>query len=213
MSQENSPKTYKCLLCHDSGYVFFEQNGYSYVRSCGCFYDTLVEHNFGSHYRGKTLDNYEGRSPSMAKAKEILGNNLKDSFFITGDVGLGKTHLMAGLFYKMLMEGRRSSEILVMTELELLGKLVEKDADLEMIERSKTIFLDDMGKIVLNKWQMEKFFAFYNDIYRHERQLIISSNYSIADISDGEMYGGAIGRRIEERARILEIKLPELLDS
>ena len=214
MSQEKNPKMYKCDKCNDSFYISFEDRGYSYIKPCDCYYDAMVEVQFGSYFRGKTLENYEGRNSSMIKAKEIITGSINDSFFITGAVGLGKTHLLAGI-YLNLLKTRRSGEMLVFTELQLLNKLItnEKEAQEEVrnLGNYKTIIIDDMGKIELKRWEQEKFFAFYNDMYRYKLQFIISSNYSLPEI--GEIYGGAIQRRIEERARILEIKLPELLDS
>jgi len=199
---------YKCKKCNDSFFESFERDGYSYVTRCDCYFLYLKKKKFGQHYELKTLENYEERSPTMAEAKQILLSSPEKSYFITGSVGLGKTHLLVGIFDAVLhLRKIQPEQIFVMTELQLLDSLNKKTDEVEDLSRYTTFIIDDIGKTNLAKWDIEKFYAFYNEIYRQSRTLVVSSNYSISDIS--EIYGGAIARRIDELASVIEIKAPE----
>lgn len=205
---------FKCLKCKDTGYESGTETRkgltYSCVWVCDCKYPKMKEAAFGEKFKDKTLENYEGRTSSMESAKLKLITNPDKSYFITGAVGLGKTHLMAGIYDRLVR--KYGTAIKVFTEEELSEKIRNKEEDVKP-KTFKMVMIDDMGKIELKDWQYDKFFAFFDGIYKYNRKLIISSNYTILEIV--KFYGGAIARRIDENCEIIEIKgieQPELFD-
>ena len=204
------PSNFRCDKCKDTGYEPFEKTRAdgiitTWVQPCACKYPAFKAYAFGEKFKDKTLENYEGRTPSMEAAKLALITNPDKSYFITGAVGLGKTHLMAGIYGRIVH--KYGSKIIVLTEAQLADAIRYKEDKVD--PRSfKVAMIDDIGKIKLTDWQYDKFFEFFNDIYRRDRQLVISSNYSIEELV--REYGGAIARRIDEKCEIIEIKGPEV---
>jgi DNA replication protein DnaC len=194
---------YNCEICRDTGVVDVDRDGVHIgVKACFCQMRRAKVEHFGELFEIKTLENYEGRNASMREAKGYISRHIDKSFYVFGGVGLGKTHLLAAIYEKLYDSGKWQSSI-IYKESALLDA-VRTGGLLEKIRGYTTFFIDDLGKIKLAPWECEALFNFYDDVYRFEKQVIISSNYSLPEI--GEYYGGAITRRIEERSEIIEIK-------
>jgi len=197
-----NPQIYNCELCKDIKYIpAVTEKGNSAVTPCRCLMLEAKRRCFGDYFLDKNLDNYEARTPSMASALKLLKGNPVGSYYIYGNVGLGKTHLVAGLYEANYNNGRWTSTH-VLTETQLTESI--KDYSIRaMLRTASTFVIDDLGKIEVAKWDIEALFNFYNEVYRNDQALIISSNYSLQALSG--IYGGAISRRIEERCEILNI--------
>jgi DNA replication protein DnaC len=202
MPLQKSQPTYKCQICGDTGTKIVTKNNKDYAMPCFCVLRQKKARLFGAIFEDKTLDNYEGRNASMREAKRRMKNSPDKSFYIYGNVGLGKTHLLAGLF-DLFFEDGRWTETIILTETQLKEAMKRTD-DRINLQQSTTVMIDDLGKIGLADWEIQSTFNFYNDVYRYDLQLVISSNYSLEQIA--EIYGGAIARRIEERCEIILIK-------
>jgi len=195
---------YKCAACSDSGYieVFNPQGVKLGIAPCKCELRRAKIRKFGDLFADKSLENYEGRNASMREAVGYIRRHIGESFYIYGDVGLGKTHLLAGIYDK-LFKGNQWQTTGVFKENALLNAV--KTENLIARVRDYTGFIiDDLGKVKLAPWETEALFNFYDDVYRFEKMVVISSNYSLQDIA--AYYGGAIARRIEERATIIKIE-------
>ena len=171
---------YNCTRCNDTGYAptDYTKNGilYSGVSVCGCKYPSLKAATFGDRYKDKTLENYEGRTPSMESAKLQLITNPDHSYFITGAVGLGKTHLMAGIYDRIVR--KYGAGVAVFTEAQLSDRIRYKD-DVADPRNFKVAMVDDIGKIKLTDWQYDKFFEYFLSIYRKRSHLVIKDIYLI----------------------------------
>ena len=192
---------FDCEKCNDTGYIETEKGNMSYATPCICNMRRVKKLLFGEYFVDKTIENYEGRTPSMAEAKKIIIKDPFKSFFIYGNVGLGKTHLLAAI-YELYHVDCRYMKTKVVNETALMQEINEKKY-FDLSDRT-TIIIDDIGKVKMAAWEIQNLYDFYNDIYRREIVLVMSSNYSLPEIA--EIYGGAITRRIEERCEILHIK-------
>jgi len=203
MTSEKNQQTYNCNLCSDTGYILTKTAaGNDALAPCRCTMRATKRRLFGDLFESKTLDNYEGRNASMREAVRYLKKTPAGSFFIYGDVGLGKTHLLAAIFEENYTSGRWLSST-ILTETQLVDS-IKSGAIREKLNEAATFYIDDIGKIKIANWDIEALFNFYNDVYRYNIGLVISSNYSLNDLA--EIYGGAITRRIEERCEILKIE-------
>jgi len=192
---------FKCALCQDIGLQIVKIDGKEYAQNCFCDLKRVKTGKFGPYFDDKTLDNYEDRTPSMKQAREIILKDPFKSFFIYGNVGLGKTHLLAGIFEKLYKDFEYTQTI-VTNEMEILKEI--KDNYNFRLSGKKRIIIDDIGKVKISNWEITTFFDFYNDIFKRKMEIVISSNYSLEEIA--EIYGGAIARRIEEKIIILHIR-------
>ena len=209
MTSEKNQQTYNCELCSDTGYIPTKTDrGNSAVAPCRCLMRAAKRRLFGEYFEFKTLANYEGRNASMSQALALLKKNVAGSFYIYGNIGLGKTHLLAGLYEANYETGRWQSTT-VLTETQLVESIKDESIR-EKLQTAVTFIVDDIGKIKIAPWEIEALFNFYNDVYRNGQALVISSNYTLSELggtADRQgIYGGAITRRIEERCEILQIK-------
>ena len=196
--QEQGVKKIKmnCKICQDIGYLKNDQNSFE---KCKCLQDKIKKENFGEYFVNKTFKNFEIRTKFIKIVKETLQKNLNKSFYISGKVGTGKTHLLAGLWELFQMNNK---EKITIEEVKLLEKLKNNKI---FIDKYDIIMLDDIGKVKIAEWDYEKYFNFYNDIYKQNKQLVLTSNYLLKELT--EIYGIAIIRRIDEMIyRQLEIK-------
>jgi DNA replication protein DnaC len=199
----NRPPDYNCAACRDCGYIdVFVAGVHTGVAHCKCSLRKFKIKYFGELFADKTLENYEGRNASMKDAREFILKNPNKSFYIFGQVGLGKTHLLAGIYEKMYFTSNWTTTG-IFKESALL-EAVKTQGLISRVREYTGFIIDDLGKVKLAPWETEALFNFYDDIYRFEKQIIISSNYSLQEIA--KYYGGAIARRIEERSEIIEIK-------
>ena len=209
MSSIKNPQIYKCPICNDIGYRQAKTpSGNEAVAPCICLLRRIKRTFFGDLFEEKTLDNYEGRNASMREALRLIKRNPEGSFYIYGEVGLGKTHLLAAIYEKYYSSGLWL-ETAILTETQLIECI--KDGSIrEKLKSKRAFIIDDIGKIRVADWQIEMLFNFYNDVYRYENIIVISSNYTLQELSgtaeEKGIYSPAIARRIAERCTILQIQ-------
>lgn len=165
--------------------------------------------SFGNEYIYKSLDNFNPKNESQMNAKKLLQTLPLESYFIWGDIGAGKTHLLAGLFDRLYEEDEWKEETKIFTEIELILTLKETKYNTKFYQKDhntlideirnreiRRIIIDDMRKINVTEEDINLLYLFYNDVNRFGCKLVISSNYNLEYIK--KVYGGAITRRIDE---------------
>ena len=194
----------KCKICGDTGYYTIKRTDKAeFVTQCICLFKGVKTRLFGEYFTDKTLDNYEERNESMKIAKETILSDLDKSYYIYGAVGLGKTHILAGIYEKLYGTGEWLYTK-VFTETQIIDNIKKDGSEFLKDTYTRIVIVDDIGKIKIADWQAENMYNFFNHIYRTNTQLLISSNYSIAEINN--IYGGAITRRIDEMCHLIEIR-------
>ncbi|MFM2663493.1 IS21-like element helper ATPase IstB [Vibrio mediterranei] len=165
---------------------------------------------------GKYLDNYDFTAVSGVDKEQVwhLANHRKwvktgDNLLLFGASGLGKTHLAAGIGYKLIEHGHRikfmSANLLVQQLQQAKEELKLSDA-LMKLDKYSVLILDDIGYV--QKTSEESGVLFELIAHRYERfSLIITSNQSFEEwdqLFDNTVMTVAAIDRLIHHAKILQ---------
>lgn len=136
------------------------------------------------------------------------------SLFVAGDIGCGKTYLASCLARDMHRRGNyvrwaRVGDILA--EIRRSFNSREECDPLETYKTTACLVLDDLGKERPTEWAVEQLFSLINARYDAELPLIVTSNYSGADLvrrltpatAGGEKGDPTTGQAIVDRLRAM----------
>ena len=125
---------------------------------------------------------------------------------LADEVGLGKTHLLAGLYDYFVHKNYTS--VFFKKELELVEYLKHNNFKgiADDLREKKVVMIDDLGKVKLAEWEVEKFFAFYDYISSNRILLQVTTNMTTDEIA--AEYGGAIADRLyrNDKCKIMNIR-------
>ena len=143
----------------------------------------------------------------------------KESYFITGACGTGKTHVAVGAlkyFVKQIpcdqfvMIQQDFTGAIFITAPELLMKIrscfsLDECEDVIVRRYSNVPFLvlDDLGVEKTSDWALQTLYIIINNRYSNCLQTIITSNFSIEEI--GEKLGDRIASRIAGMCKIMKL--------
>lgn len=149
------------------------------------------------------------------KNREMLDKGY--GFYVYGDNGCGKTHLIACLCNYLTENGQRC----IFTNFTNIANDIRKSYNTEyptdcVVDKYSNIpflFLDDFGKEGYKKangeigWIDEQLFTILNNRYNNMLPTIFSSNFSLADLGDVLNYDRAlIDRATEMSTRIIHLQ-------
>jgi len=167
---------------------------------------------------GKYLDTYDFNEVEGLSKEQVwhLADHAEwlktgDNILLFGASGLGKTHIAAGLGYRLVEQGHRvkfMSASLLVQQLQKAKEELRLSEALVKLDRFAVLILDDLGYV--QKSTEETCVLFELIAHRYERfSLIITSNQSFEDwdklFSDTVMTVAAIDRLIHH-AKILQCK-------
>lgn len=118
-----------------------------------------------------------------AAAQSVIKNpgTSYNPFFIYGDVGLGKTHLIQAVGNELL--GKHTSyKIRYIPAEKYMGEIVDalKNQSMQALKQkyrdSDLLILDDVQFIARTEKMQEEFFHTFNSLYERNKQIIISSD-------------------------------------
>jgi DNA replication protein DnaC len=131
--------------------------------------------------------------------------------WLIGPPGLGKTHLMTGLFRKMLTERRRMVRWWGVSEFcrevqRSYGdeRLPDRLALITMASNSEVVFLDDLGKERNSEDTASILFDLVDDLYVSRRSVIVSTNLTGAELR--ERYDDATLDRLRAMTELITIE-------
>ncbi len=217
----------KVLFGHDLSFVLREKIDEGCIVKYVVSSDTLLhsvqdhntvepiqsEHNLDTHFQ---LDNFViGRSNEMAYSAAMAvaqsyGKSMYNPFFIYGDSGLGKTHLMQAIGNKICVGNKRVKCMYVTADMfrnqlidAIKNRTTEKFRDhYRMVD---VLLIDDIHVIEKSESVQEEFFHTFNDLYKLKKQIVITSDRPPAEIN--------LEKRLITRFEwglVTDIKKPEL---
>jgi len=155
------------------------------------FNQTLAKMNIPEGCYGWTLAKFDN-SKARNKAREAIKN--KESLFLTGHTGVGKTHLAIGLLIDYGHNEPNYYQFISVPKLILeLHNDIKEDknytARIKYLETVKTLVLDDIGAEKTSEYVRSVLYELINSRLVDNKQTIITSNLSLQ----------AIGEKIDER--------------
>jgi DNA replication protein DnaC len=149
--------------------------------------------------------------------------DLKQSYYIYGGVGTGKTDLAAALLREILLNvdpeaddfGHfyipRSSAVFVSAPAMFLSirsiASGNETSELDIVKKyaeTRVLILDDLGTEKLSDWVMQTLYVIINKRYENVLQTIITSNFTLQEIKDNFHEG--IASRIKGMCEPVELK-------
>ncbi len=169
----------------------------------------------GKRFKNKTFVNFdESKNPKAYKICLEYARNIEDRFrdgkglFLSGNVGVGKTHLIAGIIDLAARLNKREivrqhfKIIVYTTAVDLLAELkcsYKKEGTEDIIksyEEAELLIIDDLGVEKGSDWVNEVFFRIIDHRYKEMKPTIFASNLRDDEIK--EKLGERIMSRIYE---------------
>jgi DNA replication protein DnaC len=191
-----------CSLCEGSGLRIVQEGGRQVARPCECRVERraarmLAKARIPKRYEHCTLENYEsgfrGADKSL-KASRLLVQRFVDGYpvetdgkglLLTGDIGVGKTHVAVGLLKELI--SRRGVSGLFYDYRELL-KEVQNSYNREVaatelgilrpVFEAEVLLLDELGAAKPTDWVWDTVAQILNSRYNERRTTIITTNYA-----------------------------------
>jgi DNA replication protein DnaC len=224
-----------CPICEDSGLcLIIQPDGERYAQPCSCRLQLqaarlLKRAAIPRRYEHCTLDTFEpgyGQADQSLAAAYMMARQFVAGYpvttegrglLLTGDVGIGKTHLAVGILQALILEKgvrglfcdyrellKRIQEsynpLVATTELQILAPIFEADV----------LILDELGAQKPTDWVWDTVALILNTRYNDKRTILITTNYPNAPAALAQqrntgpgnaMHGETLGDRIGERMR------------
>lgn len=191
-----------CSVCANKGYI---PNGNTMER-CVCLEQRSKQYKtrqmfYGAkiplRYQSVTLDSFPNKQANASLIQAITKYaetgiiDEKNSLFLYGKVGLGKTGLSIAILKKRLEKG--VSSLFIETP-QLLNRIrasygpnkdeYGEDEILKLVGEIDFLVLDDLGVEKVSEWVREKLFQVINSRYNQLRATVITSNFDLDKISN-----------------------------
>lgn len=208
-----------CEKCRDTGWIMYEENGYTMSRACECREKMLTEirlrkSGISEAFRKRTLDNYDTRGiKALEVAKKTATNYIEhfleneketaNSIMFLGNPGTGKTHLSLAIANYLLNEKGVSCLYMpyreTMTELKQLREDKYKfDEKMYQLTTARLLIIDDLYKGTVTDADLNYMFQIVNQRYLNSLPFICSSEKQPMQLIE---FDEAIGSRLLEQAK------------
>ena len=225
-----------CDLCQGTGFRLTERaNGDRFAQSCTCRVTlrnarTLSQARIPRRYEHCTLDSFETQfgsaTPSLSHAhlaaKKFVQTYPLDTngigILLTGNIGVGKTHLAVGILQAMIERGAQGlffdyRELLKQVQHSYNPAVAATELGiLEPIFNAEILVLDEIGASKPTDWVWDTVSHILNTRYNDRRTTILTTNYANLPPAGVEVQGttpiavnryreDTLGDRIGERMR------------
>lgn len=188
----------------------------------------LESSNIGQRFKSRTLESFQTKSPKTKALKKLAEDyvanwesNKKNGkgLFLFGNVGVGKTHIAAGVTQKLIYDHGVKSLLLPVPELlqRVRGSITDGGVEkmLNLYSKVELLVLDDIGTERVTEWVAEFLYLLVNARYEAQRPTIYTSNMSPSEIvqrmamANLRLTGERIVDRIKETSLVVNIAIQE----
>jgi DNA replication protein DnaC len=137
----------------------------------------------------------------------------KDSLFLFGNRGAGKTHLMAAMVNDLIQQGELKTymvsapRLLIDIRDNMIHGEVNEAQMIQRLNKREFLFLDDLGTEKPTEWVLQTLYMLVDSRYISNMSIVVSSNYSLKDIS--AKLDDRIASRIAEMCKLVQLKFDD----
>lgn len=198
----------KCRKCNDDEWIVEDGS----ARQCECRVRGILESRLNqlfsefATFRGADLQNMEPRNDIQLKVQKVMLSHPEIGYWLEGESGAGKTHLLVAHFRECLIRGETSLWIGTEHEMKALTdrcRLSRKSLwwegsvyPWESLNKHR-LFLDDLGSVSVNDDYLADIYDVVDTHYRRNWPMSVTTNVSERRLID--IYGGRLTRRLLER--------------
>src|SRR6201996_6113745 len=218
-----------CPICEDSGLrLIVQPDGERYAQPCECRLQVrasrlLKRAAIPRRYEHCTLDTFEpgyGQADQSLRVAHMMARNFVAGYpvttegrglLLTGDIGIGKTHLAVGILQALILE--KGVPCLFCDYRELLKRIQESynptvaTSELQILKPvfdAEVLILDELGAQKPTDWVWDTVALILNTRYNDKRTTLITTNYPNAATAlarNAATREETLGDRIGERMR------------
>lgn len=209
-----------CSVCGGTGWVLDAADGRKQARPCSCRVETakhqrLEAAGIPERYRNDNFENFNDRSPALARAKETAREfvesypHVEYGLLLVGPAGLGKTHLACAVLSELVTTKGVAGLYIDFSELLLrIQTSFRPDADLSKesvltpYTEAEVLVLDELGASKPHPWVLDVLYNLLNTRYNRKRITIATSNFEddlTAASGEREKLEDRIGYRLRSR--------------
>ena len=158
-------------------------------------YREIINQFYSQNYISKRLKDYNFNNFKVTDSnkneveiakdytKKCTENKQENGLIITGNTGVGKTHLAASIANELIKNGQ---PVIFGTLINLLTEVkgsysIDGEYESKIINKYSKIgllIIDDLGKERPSEWTLEKLFTIINNRYENNLPVIITTNYN-----------------------------------
>lgn len=198
------------MNCECSGNGWIKEEGY--VCWCDCKIKKIKQEQMGVMFENCDLSTVKLKL-YQKEAQQII-EKPEGSYYIVGEYGKGKTHLLACLF-DYYIKKYRLPIVKFFRETDLINDWQDWEGGRFLTtDELKTkdimcIILDDIGRAKITERVQQEMYSLIDWVYTDNIKLLVSSNYKYDELS--AKYGGATTRRIKDMCQTIKIGDKKLL--
>jgi DNA replication protein DnaC len=199
-----------CPKCLGAGVVVEDEDGVPRARACDCRRTDgttrrLAALGIPSRYKNCSLDNFgiiEGFThPSVVRAYRQARSYVDNypavdaGLLFMGPVGVGKTHLAAGIIQELIFKKGANcrwcdfSDLLAEVKKRYAGSTFDEYAVLEPLVAAEILLVDDLGSMKIRDWTLDILSYVINQRYVNKRLVIATTNFLDEPADAGETLG------------------------
>ncbi len=151
----------------------------------------LTSFGIPKRFRSVSFDSYEELSPALSRARLAVERwaesypDVKKGLFLTGQTGVGKTHLAVAAVRRVALERNLETAVRFVCVPALIERLrfvlrdgsATEDAILAPLFRAEILVLDGLGEDMVQEWVVEKMLYLLTRCYNDCQTLICTSVY------------------------------------
>ncbi len=164
-------------------------------------------------FRKASFETFHPHSEQQAQALERMMDNVTGNFYLCGDYGVGKTHLLVSQYRELCLDRAcefRSTHAL-MEEMRQ-AEFKEESLIFQRIDGSESfhLFWDDIDKLRLTDFRREMIFHLVDLLYRRKQGLSITSNLTLKELVDEDIIPSGVVRRIDDMCTVVSLQEQEV---